>query len=355
MDAARPTRIREGAVRKLADARDVEALLRVAPTLPPDLGREADDFLVEAQHRGTIERRLRQLLGDPAALASGQVDIPFNNPLEWIGRIREPAVWDTLVRLRRLALQRELDRVASVLINTLAAIDMMRAAQVIVSQINDAPAPWRPSLRRWALEMERDATVRAAQGVAFEGVLRRLENATTLNRFKIWVEGPTDCPSVEELAHKVPGAANLNIVAQPLGGWGTMLSPQWKPVHLGDGCHDFAILLDGDRAYDYTRPGLVTRPDSRRSLARLRQDGIEVKVLDRYGLENYFPRHAFEALIERDLSAHFPLDPRRPVSNQIRGYSKNMNVDLAKLTTLADLAGTDLRDFLERTAQLAGD
>ena len=312
MDAARPTRIRAGAVRKLADARDVEALLRVAPTLPPDLGREADDFLVEAQHRGTIERRLRQLLGDPAALASGQVDIPFNNPLEWIGRIREPAVWDTLVRLRRLALQRELDRVASVLINTLAAIDMMRAAQVIVSQINDAPAPWRPSLRRWALEMERDATVRAAQGVAFEGVLRRLENATTLNRFKIWVEGPTDCPSVEELAHKVPGAANLNIVAQPLGGWGTMLSPQWKPVHLGDGCHDFAILLDGDRAYDYTRPGLVTRPDSRRSLARLRQDGIEVKVLDRYGLENYFPRHAFEALIERDLSAHFPLDPRRP-------------------------------------------
>ena len=43
------------------------------------------------------------------------------------------------------------------------------------------------------------------------------------------------------------------------------------------------------------------------------------------------------------------------MSNQIRGYSKNMNVDLAKLTTLADLAGTDLRDFLERTAQLAGD
>ena len=355
MDAGRPTRIRDGAVRLMADDKDVEALLRIVPTLPSDLRREADDLFVEAQHRGTIERRLRQLLNDPAALASGDVDIHFKNPLEWIGRIREPAVWDTLVKLRRLALQRELNRVASLLTNTLAAINMMRAREVIDRQINDAPASWRPSLRRQALEMERDATIRSAQGVAFEDVLRRLENATTLNRFKIWVEGPTDCPSVEELVHKVPGAENLNIVVQPLGGWGTLLSPQWTPEHLGDGCHDFAILLDGDGAYDFTRPGLVKRPDARAFLARLQQDGIEVKVLDHYSLENYFPRHAFETAMDSDLSAHFPLDPRNPVKHQIPGYNNNMNVDLAKRTTLADLAGTDLRDFLERAAQLAGD
>ena len=356
MDEARPTWIRDGAVRTIAGARDAEALLRVAPTLPPDLKRVTDDFLVEAQHRGTIERRLRHLLDDPAALASGVVDIHFNNnPLEWVGKIREPAVWDKLVRLRRLALQRELYTVASLLTNTLAQIDMVGAAQVVDRQIEDAPASWQPSLRQQALEMERDATISEAQGVAFEGVLRRLENATTLNRFKIWVEGPTDCPSVEELVRKVPDAENLNIVVQSLGGWATMLSPQWTHVHLGDGCHDFAILLDGDRAYDYTRPGLVMRRDTRRLLARLQRDGIEVKALHRYALENYFPRRAFETVTKRDLSTHFPLDPRKPVRKQIRGYNKNMNVDLARLATLADLTGTDLRDFLERAAQLAGD
>ena len=126
-------------------------------------------------------------------------------------------------------------------------------------------------------------------------------------------------------------------------------------MHLVEGCHDFAILLDGDRTYDYTRPGLVTRPDARAFLVRLQQDGIEVKVLERYGLENYFPRHAFATVLEYDLGAHFPFDPQRPVSKQIPGYTKNMNVDLAKLTTLADLDGTDLRDFLECAAQLAGD
>ncbi len=354
MDAARPTRIRDGAVRIMADAKDAEALLRVAPTLPPDQGRTADDFLVEAQHRGTIERRLRHLLNDPAALASGEVDIHFNNPLEWVGGIREPAVWDTLVNLRRLALQRELHNVASLLTNTLAQIDMMRAAQVMNNQINDASEAWRPSLRRWALEMTRDATIRAAQGVAFDRVLQRLGHATTLNRFKIWVEGPTDCPSVEELAHKVPGAENLNIGVQAFGGWNTILNRQWTPVHLGDGCHDFIILLDGDGAYDNTRPGLVTRSNARRFLARLRQNRIEFKVLDRYGLENYFPRQAFEAVMGCDLSAHFPLDPRRPVRDQVRGYNKNMNVCVAKRTTLDDLAGTDLEDFLRRVGQLAG-
>ena len=354
IDAARPTRIRDSAVRIMADAKDAEALWRVARTLPPELGRKADDFLVEAQHRGTIERRLRHLFNDPAALASGEADIHFNNPLEWVGGIRESAVWDTLVRLRRLALQRELHKVASLLMNTLAAIDMMRATQVMDSQINDAPEPWRPALRRWALEMTRDATIRAAQGVEFDRVLQRLGNATTLNRFKIWVEGPTDCPSVEELIHKIPGAEDLNIVVQALGGWGTMLSPQWTPVHLGDGCHDFTILLDGDRAYDYTRDGLVERSDVRATLARLRRDRIEVKVLDRYGLENYFPQHVFETVMECDLSAQFPLDPRVPVSDQIPGYNKNMNVCLAKSTTLDDLARTDLKDFLTRVAQLAG-
>ena len=172
-------------------------------------------------------------LTSPEALASGEVDSHFDNPLGWVGRIRAPAVWNRLVRLRRLALGRELDRVASLLASTLAQIDMMRAAEVIDRQVRNAPTPWQPALRRQALEMTRDATIRTAQGVAFEGVLRRLENATTVNRFKIWAEGPTDCPSVEQLAHEVPGAEDLNIVVQSLGGWGTMLSPHWTSAHLG--------------------------------------------------------------------------------------------------------------------------
>jgi hypothetical protein len=77
--------------------------------------------------------------------------------------------------------------------------------------------------------------------------------------------------------------------------------------------------------YDYTRPGMVERTDARHLLARLRRDGIEVEVLERCGLENYFPRHAREAVMGRDLSAHFPLDPRRPVTDQVPGYNKNMN------------------------------
>ena len=80
---------------------------------------------IEEQSNAACE----QLLNDPAALASGDVDIHFNNPLEWIGRIRETAVWDTLVKLRRRALQRELNRVASLLTNTLVAINIMRAAR----------------------------------------------------------------------------------------------------------------------------------------------------------------------------------------------------------------------------------
>jgi hypothetical protein len=354
-DAARPNRVRETAVQIVADAGEANALLRIAPTLSPDVRRQVEDRLVETQHRSTIERRLQQLLDDPVALASGEVDIHINNPLNWVASIRLREVWDRLTRLRRLALQRGLDRVASLFTNTLYGIDGLEAVRVIRAQMADTSPAWQPILQARALELERDATIRLAQGAPFETVLRRLENARTLNRFKIWVEGPTDCMPVEDLARRMPGAEHLNMVAQSLGGWGTILAAQWTPHPLGDGCHDFVMLLDGDGAYDYSRPGLVLKPEVRPFLARLQRDGIEVKVLDRYGLENYFPQHAFESVIGRDLRAHFPLDPRRPVNRQIPGYNKNMNTALARLTTHADLAGTDLGTFLERVERLARD
>jgi hypothetical protein len=40
-----------------------------------------------------------------------------------------------------------------------------------------------------------------------------------------------------------------------------------------------------------------------------------------------FPDIAFEAVMGRDLGAHFPVHSRRPVSDQVPGYNKNMNVD----------------------------
>ena len=351
MDGERPTRLRDAAVHIIADVGNTDALLRVAPTLPTDLRAKVDDLLVAGQHRGTIERRLQGLLDDPAALESGEVERHFDNPLGWIGRIREPAVWGGLVKVRRLALLRGLERVASLVESALAEIDMGRAAEVVAQQLDDAPGDWRPWLRRRAAEMRRDGTIRSAQAAGWMGVLRRLGDATTLNRFKIWVEGPTDCPALQELVEKVVGGEEANIMVQSVGGWTTILNSQWTPVRLGDGCRDFVMLLDGDGAYDYERPGLVMRPERRRVVTRLREAGIDVSVLERYGLENYFGRHAFEAVVGRDLSASFPLGARKPVKGQIRGYSKTMNVQLARLTTADDLRETDLGDFLVRVGE----
>jgi hypothetical protein len=157
------------------------------------------------------------------------------------------------------------------------------------------------------------------------------------------------------LAHKVPGAEALNIVVQAFGGWANILNAHWTPQGLGDGCHDFVMLLDGDRAYDYSRPEPVLRHEVRRVLSKLERLSIEYHVLDRYGLENYFPQRAFEKVMGRPLAAHFPLDPRHPLNRQVPGYSKDMNPTLAKETDLADLAGTDLGTFLERVSRLARD
>jgi hypothetical protein len=88
---------------------------------------------------------------------------------------------------------------------------------------------------------------------------------------------------------------------------------------------------------------------------------VELRVLERYGIENYFPRQVLEAIVGRDLASFFPLPPDAKVDEYLRDsvtgaplYSKKSNERVAQLIVLdRDLSGTDLAAIIQRIAERA--
>jgi hypothetical protein len=348
--SARPERTRLNAISGLGQTTEgIGVLAAQLKNLSGELQRSTARELLRAQHLPTIMRRLAQLENDPALLAAGNVDRHFNHPLDWIGEIRHTDAWKSLKRLRRQALQSSLDHVVRIVTGTMANIDKLNIAKVILEQVNDAPLAWQPYQRRQAVEYERDGKIMAAQGASFDRVLERLKAFSTMNRFKLWVEGPNDRPALQVLAGRIVGDLG-DVVVQPVGGWAQILSESWSPRGMGDGCSDLLVLLDGDRARDWSKPGNPVRPeqDVRDVIRKFNEYRIPYHILERYALENYFPQSAYEKVMGTGVAKHFPLDPAKSVLEQIPGYNKNMNGALADGTDIADLAGTDLGQVLEQ-------
>ena len=127
---------------------------------------------------------------------------------------------------------------------------------------------------------------------------------------------------------------------------------------------------------------LLLTPKAWSQTTRLRAAGIELRVLERYGIENYFPRHALETLLHKDLLGYFPLPHDGRIEDHLDEeantnwrrlqriiarifrlrapnarhplYAKSRNRDVAALISLdRDLAGTDLRTIIYEIAELA--
>ncbi len=348
--STRPAQVRTAALDYLLEHHpDTAAIRSLLPKLSDDLRASAELHLVDRGDRPTIEKRLSALIEMPSLLDSGEVERPHDNPLSWLTRIRADWAWEKLKKVRRLALVRNLPGVASVLTSALAAIDMIKAADVILEQIDLGPKDWEVANRRRARELQRDGTVLAAQSVPFERVLSRMAHASTMLIVRLVVEGVKDVAGVETLVGKALGDLSDCIQVRPIGGWAQILAAEWNPQTLADGCHDWVVLMDGDRARDFGASGFPIRPDPevRAALAKFERVGVKPHVLERYAIENYFPRAAFEAVVGAAVTGVFPLNPGRSVASQVPGYSKDRNGDLAAATSISDLAGTDLGGFLD--------
>ena len=67
------------------------------------------------------------------------------------------------------------------------------------------------------------------------------------------------------------------------------------------------MIMDGDGGRRFDDKDLPLTDVAVGQLQRLKEAGVELRVLRRFGVENYFARPALEAVLKKDLRRYFPL------------------------------------------------
>ncbi|MGA2814625.1 MAG: hypothetical protein ABSG16_24810, partial [Candidatus Acidiferrum sp.] len=331
------------------------------------LREAAFNFLVERQHRPTIERALSELIRDDETLKSGERYPPVNLPLGWIGKIRSEFAIDKLIALRAKALSLALPGEVGLVTETLAQIDRTKLAAVVKKQISLAPDEWKRAQMSVAIEQERLARAESVQSSPFAVILRRLKGSTNLRRLKVVCEGQTDVLVFRELLSQVPNLPELAF--DFVGGWPNLGGKDAS--YFQQGCHEAFVVMDGDVGRKLNKNTKPLTAIGRTQKKRLADLGVLLEVLERYGIENYFPQKALEAVIGKTLSAYFPIPDHVAVNEYLREptmhwkdrvkrflvfrlrlslsfsgpslYDKRKNQDVARQVSLdSDLKGSDL-------------
>jgi hypothetical protein len=291
--------------------------------------------------------------------------------LDWIGKITAAFAVNPLRTLRLRALALSLWRVTTLVTSTLGAIDKGRAAASITEQLPQTPLDWQQHWQQEAEKLRRAARIDAIQQAPFDAVIRKLKGATSMIRIKVYCEGSTDRPIFRQLFTEL-GEDEIADSMALIGGWGNLFA-ETEPEHWLDGCRQAIIIMDGDAGRRLTKKNQPLTDKAKEVYRRFTNQPLTLHVLRRYAIENYFPRHAYEAVLQRDLAAYFPIPAHKKIEehfcdpkplwpswlNRLRKrkpvsfYQKRRNVEIARHLTMADINGTELATIINEVKQRA--
>lgn len=131
--------------------------------------------------------------------------------------------------------------------------------------------------------------------------------------------------------------------------------------------------MDGDIGRKLSKKNRPLTDQARLIDRRFTNHPITLRVLQRYGIENYLPQHAYQTVLGRDLSTYFPIPYDKKIEEHFREpqpfwqrwlnrlrrrkqpcfYPKSLNEQVAGHVSLADVSGTDLATILNEVKQRA--
>jgi hypothetical protein len=369
LDTARSSGLRRESIERLASVDTATGtLLILATDRDPAIRDHAFRHLVRQQHQATIRPALARLTDDD--LRAAEVPFPRDSPIDWIGTITALFAWEDLRHLWQRALTLELWRVTSLITATMATMDKRRTASTIRQQLPTTPPPWQQHLRQEADTLERTARIETAQRTPFDVIIRKLKGATSMIRIKVWCEGSTDRPIFRKLFNEL-GETEIAQTIAFVSGWSNLLA-ETQPERWLDGCRRAAIIMDGDRGRQLNKKKRPLTNQAKELQQRFANHPIKLHVLQRYGIENYVPRYAYETVLQRDLSEYFPLPDAKKIEdhfcepqrfwqrwlNRLRKrnpsfYRKKLNEQVAEHIMMTDLKDTDLATIIHEIKQAA--
>jgi ABC-type cobalamin/Fe3+-siderophores transport system ATPase subunit len=154
------------------------------------------------------------------------------------------------------------------------------------------------------------------------------------------VEGVTDVRAVTALLRKLK--KDLEIVVLPMGGRELIKAGTGREIAELKRLHtNVYVLIDSERRSSAE----ALAPQRAQFVDDCRQFGIEVCILERRAIENYWPEPAIKRAVA---GATRGLDEYEEIRSANCGWSKRDNWRIAAATDIQELEGTDLLNFLKR-------
>jgi hypothetical protein len=295
-----------------------------------------------------------------------------------IQKVRSDIYIDKLAKLRERALTLELPGEVGLITEALAQIDRPKTVAIIKRQIPRAPESWRRAQQYIAIEQERTAKIEKVQNSPFDTILRKLRGSTTLRRLKLVCEGQSDLPVFKEFLSQIPDVPEIEF--DFVGGWPNLAGKDTK--YFQQGCNEAFVVMDGDCGRSLNKSKKPLTNVARAQQRRLGGHPVQLRILERYGIENYFSQKALEKVTGKVLTAYFPIPEHVAVVEYLREeqpgwkyrikrflvsrfrmnlkfsgralYSKNLNEEVAKQMSLErDLKGADLFNIIHEVAARA--
>ena len=138
------------------------------------------------------------------------------------------------------------------------------------------------------MELEQIARVEEAQRTQFDAVLLKLRGSTSADRLCVVCEGSTDEPVFRKLLAQVQDVPE--VLFDWTGGWPGLVNKD--PNVFLRGAKAVIVVMDGDDGRKLRKENRPLTRMAKKQGARLKTAGVELRVLRRYGIENYFPRRA---------------------------------------------------------------
>ena len=292
-------------------------------------------------------------MANTTRLAAAEKPFPYDSEIIWVSNINTRDAWDLLTKLWWQTVQLSLPGCTRIVEAVLFKLDPTALIELMRTKARNAVPETAESLVFRAGVYESTREIDTAKSISFEQVVRRLAISTTLKTIKVGCEGPTDAPGFKSLLAKICGDRVEFISVQSVGGWATALNPHYDFSPFLDGCLQAVFVMDGDNGRQFNKPGRPFTEEAKRLTRKLDELKIPLRVLQRYGIENYFAQHALESVLNCDLSSSFPLPDDKPIATVIPNYNKNLSAVIIERMSVDDLNGTDLLQILEEIRKWA--
>jgi hypothetical protein len=352
-DTSKEEHMRRRAAQKFVSNASDGELQTLSTTVQPIIAEVFIDALIGRQHVPTIKKQISVLLANTTGLTAAEKPFPYDSEILWVSSITTKDAWELLTKLWWQTMQLSLPNCMRIVEATLFNLDPTALIELMRSKARNAVPETAESLLYRAGVYESTREIDAAKSISFEQVVRRLAVNTTLKNIKVGCEGPTDAPAFKSLLAKICGDRFEFVSVQPVGGWATALNQHYDFSPFLDGCLQAVFVMDGDNGRDFNRPGRPLTEDAKRLKRKLDELRIPLRILQRYGIENYLAQHALESVLNCNLSSSFPLPDDKPIAAVIPNYNKNLSAIVVERMSVDDLKGTDLLQILEEIRKWA--